>query len=60
VRAGVIFINGKLAERPGGPAQPEQPDNGRECPVTSDAAPVSRQIAARYFEMWNTGICRQA
>lgn len=23
--------------------------------MTSDAAPVSQQIAARYFEMWNTG-----
>jgi SnoaL-like domain len=23
--------------------------------LNSDAAPVSQQIAARYFEMWNTG-----
>jgi hypothetical protein len=23
--------------------------------VTSDTAPISQQIAARYFEMWNTG-----
>lgn len=32
-----------------------QPTTEMSIPVNSGAVPVSREIAARYFEMWNTG-----
>jgi hypothetical protein len=43
------------ASSSGGQHWPKAADYGSEHPVNDRDVPVSRQVAARYFEMWNAG-----
>jgi hypothetical protein len=55
-RSGARGLSSAATSPPGGPtASPGQPDDGSECLVNIDATLVSQRVAARYFEMWNTG-----